>query len=183
MAFQTVLTDSIDEAAGFILKGDLVAFPTETVYGLGANALDEDAVKSIFEAKERPLDNPLIVHLHATDQISTIAKRITPVARSLIEAFFPGPLTIILDRSDHIPPIVSAGLDSIAIRMPAHPSATALLKACNVPIAAPSANRSGRPSPTTWKRCLHGHERENLLYFKGRTICRRSGIHSRRLPE
>ena len=151
MAFQTALTESIDEAAALILEGKLVAFPTETVYGLGANALDRKAVKAIFEAKERPADNPLIVHIHSTEQIATIAKKTTSVARLLVDAFFPGALTIILDRSEHIPSEVSAGLDSVAIRMPSHPVATALLKACDVPIAAPSANRSGRPSPTTWK--------------------------------
>ena len=163
MAIQTVLTDSIEEAASFILAGSLVAFPTETVYGLGANVLNPDAVKAIFKAKERPTDNPLIVHVHANEQIDLIAKEITPVAQSLIDAFFPGPLTVILERAAAIPPDVSAGLSSIAIRKPSNATALAFLQACNVPLAAPSANRSGRPSPTTWQ--------DVYTDMKGRIAC------------
>lgn len=170
MALHTYLTDSVEEAASYIRDGKLVAFPTETVYGLGANALEADAIRSIFAAKERPADNPLIVHVHAIEQITTIARCITPLAQSLIEAFFPGPLTVILDRSDHIPSEVSAGLSSVAIRMPANETALSFIKACGVPVVAPSANRSGRPSPTTWQ--------DVYTDMKGRISCILTGDQS-----
>ncbi|QRG67398.1 L-threonylcarbamoyladenylate synthase [Brevibacillus choshinensis] len=136
--------------AAHLLKADeAVAFPTETVYGLGANALSNVAVEKIFAAKGRPSDNPLIVHIAKKEQLSTIASEVPAKAEKLMEAFWPGPLTIILPRTDEVASLVTAGLDSVGVRMPDHPIALALIAAANLPIAAPSANRSGRPSPTT----------------------------------
>ena len=138
---------SLALAAQLLADGQLVAFPTETVYGLGAHALDAQAVRGIFAAKGRPADNPLIVHIHDRRQLDGICE-VTEPAERLMDAFWPGPLTIILPRKADVPDVVTAGLDTVAVRMPAHPVAAALLKACNLPIAAPSANRSGKPSPT-----------------------------------
>lgn len=135
--------------AGEIIKnGGLVAFPTETVYGLGANALDENAVKGIFAAKGRPADNPLIVHIAEKEDIYPLVKEVTPAAKALIDAFFPAPLTIILKKADIIPDTTSGGLDTVAVRMPKNETARALIKESGCPIAAPSANTSGLPSPT-----------------------------------
>lgn len=139
---------SVREAAGILKTGGLVAFPTETVYGLGANAFDADAVLSIFTAKGRPADNPLIVHIHDRAQLDEIGD-IPPRAPALMDAFWPGPLTILFPRKASIPDVVTAGLSTVAVRMPSHPVALSLLKESGVPVAAPSANRSGRPSPTT----------------------------------
>lgn len=133
--------------AELLRAGDLVAFPTETVYGLGANALDAQAVLRIFAAKGRPADNPLIVHVAEPENLAPLCC-VTPLAHRLIDAFWPGPLTLLLKKKPAIPPEVTAGLDSVAVRMPSHPVAHALLAACGVPVAAPSANRSGKPSPT-----------------------------------
>ncbi len=135
-------------AARAIAEGRLVAFPTETVYGLGANALDESAIREIYRVKGRPDDNPLIVHLADPGQIGTVAAEIPPMAVLLIERFMPGPLTLVFRRGAHVPPAVSAGLDTVAIRCPSHPVARLLIESAGVPIAAPSANLSGRPSPT-----------------------------------
>ena len=135
--------------AGDILKnGGLVAFPTETVYGLGANALDENAVKGIYRAKGRPSDNPLIVHIAKKEDIAPLVEEITPKAQKLIDAFFPAPLTVILKKSELINNTVSGGLDTVAVRMPKNETARAVIEASAVPIAAPSANTSGLPSPT-----------------------------------
>ncbi len=141
-------------AAEQLRLGSLVAIPTETVYGLGANALDEDAVASIFRAKGRPADNPLIVHIADAKDVETYA---TPNgwARQLAERFWPGPLTMILPKKQIIPDIVSAGLDSVALRFPAHPIAQKLIRYSGCPIAAPSANISGKPSGTTAQHVLH----------------------------
>ena len=135
-------------ASDLLSRRELVAFPTETVYGLGANALDREAVLSIFAAKGRPADNPLIVHIHDRDQLADLCN-VPPLAEQLMDAFWPGPLTMLFVRKPAVPPEVTAGLPTVAIRMPSHPVAAAMLKACNLPIAAPSANSSGRPSPTT----------------------------------
>lgn len=148
--FSTSAAD-ITLAAELLRNGKRVIFPTETVYGLGANALDEKAVKSIFEAKGRPSDNPLIVHIADRSQLSDIAEEIPPKAKLLMDAFWPGPLTIILKRKNTIPDAVTAGRDTVGIRNPQNSTALALLKACKLPIAAPSANISGRPSPTDAK--------------------------------
>ncbi len=148
---RTFLTDSPGEAAGYIRRGGIVAFPTETVYGLGAAVFDERAVAAIFEAKMRPADNPLIAHIAEIGQIGELASEITEHARRLIDAFFPGPLTIVLRKSDRVPLIASAGLDTIGIRMPGFELSQRFLKECGTPVVAPSANLSGRPSPTTWQ--------------------------------
>lgn len=136
--------------AGNLLKnGEIVAIPTETVYGLAANAFDEDAVKKIFIAKGRPQDNPLIVHISNIEHLSEIASEIPESALLLAEKFWPGPLTMILKKSEKIPYVVSAGLDTVGIRLPSHPHARAIIDAAGVPLAAPSANLSGKPSPTS----------------------------------
>ena len=135
--------------AGRILReGGLVVFPTETVYGLGANALDETAARAIYTAKGRPSDNPLIVHLPDLSRLDMLCRDIPKQALSLFSAFSPGPLTVILKKQPQVPDVVSGGLDTVAVRIPSHPVAAALLREAAVPVAAPSANRSGRPSPT-----------------------------------
>ena len=141
----------IAEAGKMIAEGKLVAFPTETVYGLGANALNEEAVRNIYLAKGRPSDNPLIVHIAEKEDIVPLVKEVTPKAKSLIDAFFPAPLTIILNKSDKVGKVVSGGLDTVAVRMPKNEIARKLIKASGCPIAAPSANTSGLPSPTRVK--------------------------------
>ena len=134
-------------AADLLRSGQLVAFPTETVYGLGADATNVNAVLSIFEAKGRPADNPLIVHIYDRSQLDSIC--IVPDrAVPLMDAFWPGPLTILFEKLPAVPDAVTAGLPTVAVRMPSHPVAAAMLRACRLPIAAPSANSSGRPSPT-----------------------------------
>jgi L-threonylcarbamoyladenylate synthase len=146
----TRLTDSPEDAAAYIRRGQIVAFPTETVYGLGADAFDADAVQQIFAAKGRPADNPLIVHIADHAQVNRLATSVPEAARVLMDRFFPGPLTLILPRHSDVPHVVTARLDTIGVRMPDHPVAQRFLAACGTPVAAPSANRSGRPSPTTW---------------------------------
>jgi L-threonylcarbamoyladenylate synthase len=138
----------IAQAAKVIREGGLVAFPTETVYGLGANALDEKAVARIFAAKERPTDDPIIVHLSSPAELPIVAAEVPPIAFKLAELFWPGPLTLILPKAKSIPDLVTAGLPTVGVRVPAHPVALALIKASGCPIAAPSANLFGRPSPT-----------------------------------
>lgn len=140
--------DGMLDAANHLLNGEVVGFPTETVYGLGANALNEEAVNKIFEAKGRPGDNPLIVHISDKSQIDELVNEITPLAQKLINAFMPGPITIIMPKSEKIPDNVTAGLNSVGIRMPVHRVANEFLSMCNCPVAAPSANLSGSPSPT-----------------------------------
>ncbi|MBQ7055303.1 MAG: threonylcarbamoyl-AMP synthase [Oscillospiraceae bacterium] len=139
----------IQQAADLLKSGELVAIPTETVYGLAANALDGKTVEKIFLAKGRPQDNPLIVHISEAQEILPLVKVFDERAQKLAQKFWPGPLTIILPKSDLIPAQVSAGLDTVAIRMPSHPTARAIIKRCGFPLAAPSANTSGKPSPTT----------------------------------
>jgi len=151
---QTELTNSSTAAAEFIRRGGVVAFPTETVYGLGANVFDGAAVRKIFEAKMRPADNPLIAHVASPEQIFSLASEVTPAAAKLIERFFPGPLTVVLPRAPKVPDVATAGLDTIGVRMPRNEFARAFLAACGTPVAAPSANVSGRPSPTTWRAVL-----------------------------
>lgn len=141
--------EGLKRAALMLSSGEVVAFPTETVYGLGADATNGKAVKKIFEAKGRPSDNPLIVHISDKSQISELVAEITPIAQSLIDNFMPGPITVIMRKSDKIPPEVSAGLDTVGIRMPEHKTAREFLSLCGCPVAAPSANLSGSPSPTT----------------------------------
>ena len=145
--------DTYSLASKILKNGGLVAFPTETVYGLGANALDPGAVLSIFTAKGRPADNPLIVHIHERRQLEPLCD-VPERAFSLMDAFWPGPLTILCPKKPAIPDQVTAGLSTVAVRMPSHPVARAMLQACDLPIAAPSANSSGRPSPTTASHVL-----------------------------
>jgi len=144
----------IVEAAAILRAGGLVAFPTETVYGLGAHGLDPQAVRAIFEAKQRPSDDPLILHLGHVDLIDEVALA-SPLARQLAERFWPGPLTMVLPKRPAVPAEVSAGLDTVAVRVPAHPLARALLIEAGLPVAAPSANLFGRPSPTLAEHVLH----------------------------
>lgn len=151
LCVKTVLTTSPEEAARFITLGGVAAFPTETVYGLGANVFDEKAVAKIFEAKMRPADNPLIAHIVDLPQIGELAAEVNPAARKFIERFFPGPLTLVLPKSEKVPLIATAGLDTIGVRMPGNRLAREFLRGCRVPVAAPSANLSGKPSPTTWQ--------------------------------
>lgn len=141
--------DMIMEAAGVIGHGGVVAFPTETVYGLGANALDTTAVQKIFEAKGRPVDNPLIVHIASKQQCIELAENIPEKAFILMDMFWPGPLTLILKRKDIVPDVTTGGLDTVALRMPDNRIALSLIRASGKAIAAPSANLSGKPSPTT----------------------------------
>jgi L-threonylcarbamoyladenylate synthase len=140
---------AIARAADLVRAGGLVAFPTETVYGLGAHALDADAVAKIFAAKGRPAGDPVIVHVADRDDVTGLAASVPDAARTLMQAFWPGPLTVIVARGAAVPLRVTAGGETVAVRMPAHPVALALLRASGVPIAAPSANRFSRPSPTT----------------------------------
>ena len=143
----------IEEAGKVIRNGGTVAFPTETVYGLGANALDDEAVRKIFIAKGRPQDNPLIIHV-STKEISELVKDVPEVAKKIIDKFWPGPLTVILEKKDIIPNVTSANLNTIGIRMPNSEIALKLIELAERPIAAPSANISGRPSPTEVERCV-----------------------------
>ncbi len=138
----------LEEAAKIIGRNGIVAFPTETVYGLGANGLKEEAVKKIYKAKGRPSDNPLILHIGEEEQLKDLVEEVPEMALKCIEAFWPGPLTIILKRKTIVPDIITAGLKTVAVRMPENPIARALINLAKVPIAAPSANISGRPSPT-----------------------------------
>ena len=140
--------EMIDEAAAIIVEGGLVAFPTETVYGLGANAMDPEAVAKIYEAKGRPSDNPLIVHIARASNIGELTPILTPRIIRLIDNFWPGPLTVVLKKKSEVPDITTGGLDTVAIRMPDDPVALELINRAGCPIAAPSANISGRPSPT-----------------------------------
>lgn len=139
---------ALRRAAAALRRGEPVAFPTETVYGLGANALDPAAVRRVFEAKGRPDDNPLIVHVTGLPMLRKLVKGVPPEARALAARFWPGPLTIVLPKRRTVPDAVTAGLPTVAVRVPDHPVALALIEAAGVPVAAPSANRSGRPSPT-----------------------------------
>jgi|CXWL01.1.fsa_nt_gi L-threonylcarbamoyladenylate synthase len=150
----TLLTLSPIDAAEIVKRGGIVAFPTETVYGLGANVFDETAIAKIFEAKRRPADNPLIAHVSEIGQINELTAQIPSFAHLFIRSFFPGPLTVVLLRSDKVPLIATAGLDSIGVRMPRFELAHRFIQACGVPVVAPSANLSGKPSPTTWQAVL-----------------------------
>lgn len=138
----------IKEAADTIKSGGIVAFPTETVYGLGADGLNVEAVKKIYKAKGRPSDNPLILHISSREQLYPLVKEVPEIANRCMDEFWPGPLTIIFKKSNIVPDIITGGLDTVAIRMPDHPIALELIEQSETPIAAPSANTSGRPSPT-----------------------------------
>ena len=157
MKTQVLDEHQIDIAAAILKDGGVVGIPTETVYGLAADALNGEAVAKIFQAKGRPMDNPLIVHVAAFDDIERfrLVREIPDSAKLLAKAFWPGPLTMIMKRTDVIPSEVSAGLDTVAIRFPSHPVAQAVIRAADTPLAAPSANLSGSPSPTTARHVLN----------------------------
>ena len=144
----------IQKAGDLLRAGQVVGIPTETVYGLAANALDEAAVAKIFAAKGRPQDNPLIIHISALEQLEDLAEEISPAVWQMAEQFWPGPLTMVIKKKDIVPDRTSAGLDTVGIRMPSHPVARAIIDAAGVPLAAPSANTSGKPSPTTARDVL-----------------------------
>jgi L-threonylcarbamoyladenylate synthase len=166
----------IAQAAVTICDGGLVAFPTETVYGLGADALNDAAVQKIFQAKGRPADNPLIVHVSSRDMLSRVASEVNSKAEKLIENFWPGPLTLVVRRRPEAARAVSCDLPTVAVRMPANPVALALIEGADTPIAAPSANRSGKPSPTRAAHVLEDlDERIDLILDGGET---RIGIES-----
>lgn len=148
-AVTAIITDSVSKAAEILMSGGLVAFPTETVYGLGADATNSDAVAGIFESKQRPRFDPLIVHIADPNQLYSVVSEFPPTAQRLAQAFWPGPLTLVLPRSSAIPDLVTAGLPGVGVRIPAHPLALQLLRAVRRPVAAPSANPFGRISPTT----------------------------------
>lgn len=162
MLYDTLCLSSSDEdlkkAAILLQNGKVVAIPTETVYGLAGNAFDEGAVEDIFKAKGRPSDNPLIVHISDFDMIRNIAVDIPPIAISLANKFWPGPLTMVLKKSDNIPSITSGGLDTVGVRMPESVVARKIIELCGNPLAAPSANLSGSPSPTTFN-----HVRDDMM--------------------
>lgn len=168
--------EAVKTAADWIKKGGLVAFPTETVYGLGADATNNKAVKRIFRAKNRPLDNPLIVHISDLNQLEQIAKEIPPSAKLLIRKFWPGPLTLVLKKKEVLAPAVTAGLTTFAARMPSNKIALELIRKAGIPVAAPSANKSGKPSPTRAEHVIEDLGREiDVLIDGGQT---RIGIES-----
>ena len=140
--------ESIEKAADLLRSGEIVGIPTETVYGLAGNALDVSAVKKIFEAKGRPADNPLILHIADMEMLDLIAVNVSPLAKKLAEKFWPGPLTILFERKEIVPPITNGGLPTVAVRMPDNLLTLELIRSCGFPLAAPSANTSGLPSPT-----------------------------------
>ncbi|WP_432667660.1 L-threonylcarbamoyladenylate synthase [Wukongibacter baidiensis] len=158
--------DKLSYGAEILRGGGTVIFPTETVYGLGANALDEDAVKKIFKAKGRPSDNPLILHIAKYEDLKQLVLEIPQNAERIINEFWPGPLTLIFNKSSIVPTIATGGLDTVAIRMPAHPIAKSLIELAEVPVAAPSANLSGKPSPTKEK-----HVKSDMMGRVDAIIC------------
>ncbi len=153
-----ITKENIELAAEIIKKGGVVGMPTETVYGLAASALDESAVKKVFEAKGRPQDNPLIVHISDMEMLYPLISDFPEIAEKCADAFWPGPFTMVLPKTDIIPSSVSAGLSTVALRMPSNKVANAFISACGLPIAAPSANISGLPSPTSAEHVLHDME-------------------------
>ncbi len=150
-AEQVTQPDILKAIQTIIIGGGLVVFPTETVYGIGANALDKEASKKIYDVKGRPSDNPLIVHIGQSEELYLYAREVPDYAKSLIQAFWPGPLTLILKKQDIVPYTTTAGLDTVAIRLPKHETALALIQGVKLPLAAPSANLSGKPSATEFK--------------------------------
>lgn len=157
----------INEAANIINNGGLVAFPTETVYGLGANGLNEDAVRKIYIAKNRPQDNPLILHVSSKEEVNELVDNIPEIAKMCMDKFWPGPLTIIFVKSNLVPNIITGGLNSVAIRMPNNEIALNLIKKAGTPIAAPSANTSGSPSPTIAKHVIEDLDKKVDMIIDG----------------
>jgi L-threonylcarbamoyladenylate synthase len=159
--------EAVARAVEVLRKGELVALPTETVYGLAGNALDSEVVAKIYEAKKRPSFDPLIVHVGSRDWLARLAHSIDPIVRKLIDRFWPGPLTVLFTKSDEVPDLVTAGLETVAIRMPSNPIFLAVLRAFGKPLAAPSANRFGRVSPTQAAHALEELERRIPLILDG----------------
>ncbi len=166
-------------AAELLKRGEPVVFPTETVYGLGANVFDERAIRKIFTIKGRPSDNPLIVHVADFKEVELLASEIPPCLEALAKAFWPGPLTLVLKRKETVPPAVSAGHPTIAIRMPSHPAALDLIRAVGSPLAAPSANLSGRPSPTRAQDAWEDLKGRVALILDGGRVSHRHRIDGR----
>ncbi|MBR2511630.1 MAG: threonylcarbamoyl-AMP synthase [Firmicutes bacterium] len=177
---ETLILDPTDEniakAAKILADGGLVAFPTETVYGLGADALNEDAVKRVYEAKGRPSDNPMIVHISRASDIGQTTRMLSPTIVSLIDNFWPGPLTIVVKKRDEIPKTTTGGLYTVAVRLPDNETARKLINLAGVPVAAPSANLSGRPSPTTFEHVVEDLNGKVDVILKGEPC--RVGIES-----
>lgn len=159
--------DGLSAAVAAVDAGRLIGLPTETVYGLAGDALSSEVVAAIFAAKSRPADNPLIVHVAAAEELTRLTPQVTPLARDLAAAHWPGPLTLVVTASAAVPAITRAGLSTVAVRVPAHPVATAVLERCRSPLAAPSANRSGRPSPTIAEHVIAEFGREVALVLDG----------------
>ncbi len=155
---------NVEKASKKILEGKLVVFPTETVYGIGANAFDENAVKNIFKAKNRPADNPLIVHISNMDMLDKVAESVGKIERKIMDKFWPGPISIILKKNECIPSIVTAGLDTVSVRMPQNDMALKLIEKSGKPIAAPSANISGKPSGTSIED-IYNELKNDVSYF------------------
>lgn len=151
---QRLTTSELDRGAELLKLGGVVAFPTETVYGLGACAFKPDAIAKIFLAKGRPSDNPLIVHIASASQLDLLVEHVSEVAKILIAAYWPGPLTLVMNKRPEVPTVLTAGLNTVAIRMPEHQAALELIRLADSPLVAPSANRSGRPSATTWQAVI-----------------------------
>lgn len=167
MKTQLLDHSQLDIAAHLIQQGELVAFPTETVYGLGASFWDEKAIEKIFKVKGRPTDNPLIVHVCSVAQVEEIAQEIPEAFYRLADTLWPGPLTCILKKSSHVPSAMTSGLESIAVRMPANPIALELIKRSQIPLVAPSANLSGKPSPTQAKHVLEDFDQKIAAVIDG----------------
>jgi L-threonylcarbamoyladenylate synthase len=168
----TIITERLDStqlsrAVELLQRGELVAFPTETVYGLGASIFLPEAIKAIFKVKGRPSDNPLIAHVSSLEQVQSIAQAIPSSFYRLAEVYFPGPLTVVLQRQSHVPAIVSAGLNTIAVRMPSHPIARQLIALMGTPLVAPSANLSGKPSATQMEHVIEDFEGKIAAVVEG----------------
>ncbi len=168
-ARQTRVIDDVNEAAAILRSGGLVAFPTETVFGLGVDATNDEAIEKLFWAKGRPSDNPLIVHLADLNQWELVASTLPPVARELLEQFAPGPLTTVVPKQTSISMQVTAGLKTVGLRIPDHELARSLIRAAGIPVAAPSANRSGKPSGTTWQTVLEDLDGRIDAVVRGQT--------------
>jgi L-threonylcarbamoyladenylate synthase len=167
---QTLITNSISEAAGCLRNGELVAFPTETVFGLGARFDDEEALKKIFLAKGRPSDNPLILHVSSVEQAKSLCQCVSAEAELLMKHFWPGPLTLVFKKRSSVNNLISAGLDTVALRMPNHAVALSLIQELGLPIAAPSANLSGKPSATKAEHVLHDFNGRIACILEGETV-------------
>ncbi|MGC9071282.1 MAG: L-threonylcarbamoyladenylate synthase [Acidilobus sp.] len=168
---ESVDLELVREAADVIRRGGIVAFPTETVYGLGADAYNREAAKKVFVAKGRPMDNPLIVHISYLGQLYEVASEVPDFVERLAKRFWPGPLTLVLRKTPRVPPEVTAGRGTVAVRMPAHPVALALIRESGAPIGAPSANLAGRPSPTTGEHVLRDlYGRADVIIDSGETL-------------